>query len=151
MGGGEWIQEDLGMERWNSYQANKTSKNNLSCNIFFILLDMFFIYISEVIPFPGCPIRKPPIPFPVLLPLEGTPPPTYPFPPSCPYSPTLPHQAQELLLPLMSNKAILCHIWGRSHGYSLVDGTSWDCCSTPHPHGFILWVMFLKEMLRLFF
>jgi hypothetical protein len=35
-------------------------------------------------------------------------------------------QAERPLLPLMSNKAILCHIWGQSHGalhvYYLVGG-----------------------------
>jgi hypothetical protein len=67
-------------------------------------------------------------PFPCLY--EGAPRPTHPFLPST-FQPwhslhwdMAPHQAQGPLLPLMSNKAILCHICGRSHGtlhvYSLI-------------------------------
>jgi hypothetical protein len=92
--------------------------------------DIFFIYISNVIPFSSLHSRNllsnPPSP--CLY--EGVPPSTYPLPPFCPVIPL--HwsiespQAQGPLLPLMSNKSILCHICSRSHGslhvYSLVGG-----------------------------
>jgi hypothetical protein len=59
---------------------------------------------------------------------EGATPPTHLLPSSCPGIPLQwgiePPQAQGPLLPLMSNKAIFCHICGWSHGslhvYSLV-------------------------------
>jgi hypothetical protein len=58
--------------------------------------------------------------------------PTHPFLSSCPGMPLhccIEHpQAQEPLLPLMSNKAILCHICGQCYGsllvYTLVGGSS---------------------------
>ena len=88
------------------------------------LLDIFFIYISNVIPFLGFPSENP---------LSH---------PSSPYSSTHllllpcpgiplhwgiePSQDQEPPLPLMPDKTILCYICGWSHGslqvYSLVDG-----------------------------
>jgi hypothetical protein len=100
-------------------------------------LDIFFLYISNVFPFPGLPFGNSyPIP----------PPPTsmtvLPHPPihssSHPGIPThwgIEHpQAQGPLLPLMSDKAVLYHICSRSHGslhvYSLVGGpvpgSSWE-------------------------
>ena len=96
--------------------------------VFFpLFLDIFFIYMSNVIPFPGLPSGNPlsHLSSPCLY--EGTP---HPLLPSCPGIPLhwgIKHpQAQGLLLPLMSDKAILCHICGRSHGslhvYSLVGG-----------------------------
>jgi hypothetical protein len=35
--------------------------------IIYFLLDTFFIYISNVIPFPGFPSEDPPIPSPIFL------------------------------------------------------------------------------------
>ena len=96
----------------------------------FFLLDILFIYISIVIPFPGFPSRNP-----LSHPsspcfYEGAHPPSYPLPIPCPCIPVHwgmePSQDQGLLLPLMSDKAILCYKRGWSHGYlhvfSLVDG-----------------------------
>jgi hypothetical protein len=89
------------------------------------LLDIFFTYISNVIPFPGFPSKNtlshPPTPYPGI-PL---------------YWGTEPSQDQRPLLPLMSHKAILCYICDWNHGslhlYSSVDvlvpgnaeGTGW--------------------------
>jgi hypothetical protein len=95
-----------------------------------IFLDIFFIYISNVIPFPGLLSRNPKSYFLSLWLYEGAPPPTYPLPPSHTGIPLHwgiePSQAQGLLLPLMVNKVILCHICSRSprslHVYSLVGG-----------------------------
>jgi hypothetical protein len=90
----------------------------------------YFLYLHfKCFPFSGL-LRKPPIPSSLPLPLWVCAPPTHPFPSSCPGIPLhwgIKHpQAQGLLLPLMSDKAILCHICGRSHGslhvYSLVGG-----------------------------
>ena len=92
--------------------------------LFLFLLDVFFIYISNVIPFPDFPIQKhlPPITspsscsstHPLLLPSPGIP----------------PHWGIETShnqgppLPLMSDQAILCYICSWSHEshhvYSLV-------------------------------
>jgi hypothetical protein len=92
-------------------------------------LDIFFIYISNVIPFPGSP---PPWETSYLI----LPPPAsvrifqHPRLPPCPqislHWSTEPSQDQGPLLPLMFNKAILCYICIWSHGclhvYSLVGG-----------------------------
>jgi hypothetical protein len=81
---------------------------------FTFLLDIFFIYISKVIPFPSFPCEKSPIPSP--------PPssPTYPLLLPCPGLPLHwgkePSQDQGPFLPLMSNKPILCYIYSWSHG-----------------------------------
>lgn len=93
---------------------------------FFFLLDNFFIYIPNIFPFPGLPFGNPlchpqPASMRVLLPHP-------PLPSSHPGIPLYwgiePPQAQGPLLPLMSNKATLCHIC--SHGslyvYSLFGG-----------------------------
>jgi hypothetical protein len=40
----------------------------------FLLLDIFFIYISNVIPFPGFPSKKHPLPISSTLPLLTKPP-----------------------------------------------------------------------------
>jgi hypothetical protein len=109
-------------------------------------LDIFYIYIYNVFPFPGLPFRSP-----LFYPsspclYESAPLPTYPLPSSQPGIPLhwgIEHpQTQGSLLPLISNKAILCHICGQHHGslhvYSLVAGpvprsswglACWDCCS----------------------
>jgi hypothetical protein len=97
---------------------------NVLCEIYFVyfLLDIFFIYISNVIPFPGFPSENP------LSHLPSPCSPTYPLPLTCPGIPLHcgiePSQDQWPLLLLMSNKAILCYIcsWGHRslHVYSLV-------------------------------
>jgi hypothetical protein len=91
---------------------------------FSFFLDIFFIYISNFIPFPGFPYKNP---------LSHPPSPcspTHPFMLLCPGIPLHwgiePSLDQGTLLPLMSNKAILCYICSWSHGflhvYSLVGG-----------------------------
>ena len=97
--------------------------------LFFLLLVILFTF--QMLPsFQVSPSEHPiPSPHPCLC--ESAPPPTHPLPPSHPGIPLHwgiePPQAQGPLLPLMSNKAILCHICGRSHGslhvYSLVGGS----------------------------
>ena len=63
---------------------------------------------------------KLPIPSPLPCLYEHASPPIYPLLPSCPGIPLHwgiePRQAQGLFFPLMSNKAILYHICGQSHG-----------------------------------
>jgi hypothetical protein len=85
--------------------------------IFFFLLDIFFIYISNVIPFPNFPSENPLPPpscspiHPLLLPGPGIP----------PHWGLEPSQDQGPLLSLMTDWAILCYIcswslilyWGR--------------------------------------
>ena len=96
---------------------------------FFFYWIFLFIYISNVIPFPGLPSgNHHPIPLPPVSVRVVLHPPTNLLPPSRPGIPLswgMEHpQAQGPLLQLMFNKAILCHICGRSHGsfhvYSLV-------------------------------
>jgi hypothetical protein len=95
-------------------------------------LDIFFIYISIIIPFPDF---LPEIPIPSIF---FTPPPllwgcssTYPPIPASPPGIPLhwdikPSQDQGPLLPLMPYKAILCYICIQNHGsfhvYSLIGG-----------------------------
>jgi hypothetical protein len=86
------------------------------------LLNIFFIYISNVIPFPGIPSENPLCHLSVCstthpLPLPG---------PDIPLQWGIePSQDQRPLLPLICNKAILCYICSWSHGslhrYSLED------------------------------
>ena len=91
---------------------------------FFKLLDIFFIYISNVIPFPGLLTEKPL--FHSSIPCS----PTHPLPLPCPVIPLHwgiePSQDQGPLLPLMSNKVILYFMCGWSHCslqvYALVHG-----------------------------
>jgi hypothetical protein len=84
----------------------------------FFLLVIFFIYISNVIPFPGFPSENP---------LS---------PPPSPCSPTHPLLLLGPLYSLMTNKAIFCYICSWSHWshnvYSLVGGlvpgsSGWGC------------------------
>jgi len=98
---------------------------------FSFLLDIFYLRFKCYL-LSQLPIHKLPIPssHPVIL--WGCFPNTtsHPFPPSHPDIPlhwgTEPWQDQGLLLPLMPNKAVLCYIWGWSHGpihvYSLDGG-----------------------------
>jgi hypothetical protein len=88
-------------------------------------LDIFFIYISNVFPFQVSPSETPShLPSPYLY--EGPPPSPIPiFPTGITLHWGMVHpQAQGPLLPLMSNKAILCHIFSQLHWslhvYSLV-------------------------------
>ena len=110
------------------------------------LLDILFIYISNVISFPSFhsskPLSHPPSPC-----YEGAQTPAHPLLPPCPG--ILLHwgmessQNQGPLLPLLSNKAIFCYICGWSpgtlHVYSLINGlvpgspgglVGWYCCSS---------------------
>ena len=85
----------------------------------FLSLDIFFTYISNVTQFPVSPLENP-IPFPSPCLYESAPLPMHPLLPSCPGIPLYwsikPPQDQEPLLPLISNKAILCYICSQSHG-----------------------------------
>jgi hypothetical protein len=87
---------------------------------FFLLLYIFFIYISNIITFPGLPSETL-LSHPPPLPLWGCSP-THPYTllsshPGIPlYSGIEPPQTQGPLFPLVSNKAILCHICGWSYG-----------------------------------
>ena len=89
---------------------------------------IYFIYISNVTPFPGFPTRNPhPMPrtpASIMLFLHPHTPDSLSW-----HSSTLGHQAtqnQGPVLPLMPNIAILCYICGWSHGslhvYSLICG-----------------------------
>jgi hypothetical protein len=102
------------------------SKRSFQSKIpFFIyfLLNIFFIYLSSVFPFRNT-LSHSPSPPQLLWGCSPTYPPTHPLLFS--YLGIPPHwvikhpQAQGSLLPLMSNKAILCHICGQSHGFLFV-------------------------------
>jgi hypothetical protein len=90
----------------------------------YILLNIFFIYISNVIPFPDFPSEN------LLSHPPSTCSPTHPLLFPCPGIPLhwgiKPSQDQGLFLPVMTNKAILCYICSWSHGslrvYSLFGG-----------------------------
>jgi hypothetical protein len=82
--------------------------------LIFLLLDIFFIYISNVIPFLGFPsenLLSPPLPSPCSR--------IHPLLLSCPGIPLhwgiKPSQDQRSLLSLMTDKAILCYICSWSH------------------------------------
>ena len=62
-----------------------TQKINISYLFPFLLLDNFFIYISNVITFPGFPSRNPLSHIPSFC--EGAPPLSHPLPPNCPSIP----------------------------------------------------------------
>jgi hypothetical protein len=103
-----------------------------------------FIYISNVIPSPGLLSGSPLYHTHSLCLWKGALPSTPPFP-DIPLHWGIQHpQKHWPVLPLMSNKAILCHIncwrYGSLHVYSLVGGpvpgssrglASWNCC---YPH-----------------
>jgi hypothetical protein len=105
---------------------------------FLFLLIIFFIYISDDIFFLVTRLQLPypisPLPHPLCF-YEGAPPPTHPLLPHCSSIPLpwgiKPPQDQGSPLPLMSEKAIPCHIciWSHEslHVYSLVGGlVSWN-------------------------
>jgi hypothetical protein len=116
-------------------------KSNKFVSFLNFLLDIFIIYISNVIPSPGFPsgnsLSHPPLPASMRV-LKILP--THSFPPPCPG--TLLHrsiessQDQGPLLSLMANKAIFCYmcswIHGLLHVYSLVGGlvpgSFWRVC-----------------------
>jgi len=89
-----------------------------------------FIYILNIIPFPGFLSSNPLSHLPTPCLHEGAHQLTHPLPPPCPgillHWCIEPSQDQGPLLPLMPNKAILCYICSWSHGsvhvYSLVGG-----------------------------
>jgi hypothetical protein len=108
----------------------KVSFSLLNTTIF--LLAIFFIYISNVIPFPGLLSPRNPLSHPSSPCLyKGVPLPIHPLQPHP--NPISPYtwgiktsQDQGPLLPLMPNKANLCYKCGWSHGslhvYSLLGG-----------------------------
>ena len=90
--------------------------------VHFFFFNIFFIYISNVFPFPGLPFRNPYFTSPLPLPLWGcsdTHSATQPLRSSRPGIPLYwgikPLQAQGPLLLLMSNTAI-CQLCGQRHG-----------------------------------
>jgi hypothetical protein len=99
---------------------------------FFLLVPLFlgyFLYLNfKCFSLSKSSLQKPPIPSSCFY--EDAPPHTHPLPSSCPGISLhwgIKHpQAQGSLIPLMPNKAILCHICGQSHvslhAYSLVGG-----------------------------
>jgi hypothetical protein len=103
----------------------------------FCLLAILIIYISNVIPFPSFPSRNtyPIHPLPASMRVLSQPPTHPPTPLLLPSHPGIlvhwgiePSQDQGPLLPIMSDKIILCYIcsWspGSLHVYFLVDGLS---------------------------
>ena len=93
------------------------------------LLDIFFIYISNVIPSPFPPPQKRLSHSNSTCFYEVVPPPIKPIPSPCPHI-NLPRGIEPSqggpLHPLMPDKVILCYLCGWSHGslhmYSLVGG-----------------------------
>ena len=91
--------------------------------LFYLLLHIFYIFISNIMPFPDFPSKNSLYPPSPCLP-------NYPLqllgPGIALHWDIKPLQDQEPILPLMTNKAILCNICNRSHGslhvYSLVGG-----------------------------
>jgi hypothetical protein len=84
-----------------------------SIPLLLFFLDIFFIYISNVIPFPGFPFRNPlSLSHLFLLTYPPTPLPVHGIPPHWGFETS---KDQRPLLPLIINKAILCYICGWSH------------------------------------
>jgi hypothetical protein len=98
---------------WNdTYVSNK----NRYSGLFYLFLIRYFLYLH----FKCCPLSW----FPIQKPLSHSSSPcspTHPLLLPCPGIPLhwgiRPSQDQRPLLPLMSNKAILCYIWRWSHGF----------------------------------
>lgn len=92
----------------------------LRCSLF-KKLDILFIYILNVILFPGFPSGTTLSYYPSCCFYKCAPQHTYPLPPQ---HPDIPLYCQGPILPLMLSKAILCYKSGWSHGllhvYSLV-------------------------------
>ena len=97
--------------RWTEISCNP------SVSTLLFLLDIFFIYISNVILFSSFPSKSPlsPLPPPASQP-------THSHSWSC-HSPILGHRAftgQGSLLPLVTNQAILCYIYSQRHKFNHV-------------------------------
>jgi hypothetical protein len=88
--------------------------------LFGFLLDIFFIYIPNVFPFPGLPFGTPlshPPPPPAYMSVLPHPPTPYCLPAlGFPYTKASNTLRPKGLLPQISNKAILCHICSQHHG-----------------------------------
>jgi hypothetical protein len=116
-----WREGD-GRRREEPKRAREKQESKRTRAKFFVRF--FFIYILNVLPFPGFPSENP-----VSHPLSPCSL-THPLPLPCPGIPLHwgiePSQDQGPLLPLMTVEAIHCYICGWSHGslhvYSLVDG-----------------------------
>jgi hypothetical protein len=80
------------------YERGINNVYNIKIRACLFLLGIFFIYISNVIPFPGSHFFLPALEFPYTG------------------ASIQPSQDQGPLLPLMPDKAILCYICSGSHG-----------------------------------
>jgi hypothetical protein len=105
----------------------------IAMTIFFPLLDILFIYISNVISFPGLPFGNPLSHFPSICLYKCASLPTHPLPSSCPgipqhrsTNPTPTPRSKGLLFPLMSNKAVFLHICSQSHEFLHVYSGWWS-------------------------
>ena len=95
--------------------------------IYLFLLDIIFLYISNISPFFVSP-QIIPIPFTLSVFLRGSSSihPFYPpHPGTCLHWGIKPSQDQEPLLPLMSDKVILCYICSWNHGLVLSPWVLW--------------------------
>jgi hypothetical protein len=98
------------------------------CGIWFFLclLDIFFIYISNVICFPALPSDQTPFHFPSPCFYEGVPTPTHPLLTSCPGIPLhwgiKSSEDQGPLQPLISEAIFYFKCHGSLHMYSLFGG-----------------------------
>ena len=104
-------------------------------------MDILFIYISNLISFPGFPSRNPPSHTPSLCFYESAPLPTNPLPGIPLHWDMDPSQDQGPLFPLMSNKVILCYICDWSQGFLHV--YSWVGSLIPGSNGGYGWLIFL--------
>ena len=126
---------------FSSIDENNACFHNLTFFFLFLFIGSFLFFFfftflftfQLLIPFKVSPL-EPPIPYPPHC-LSTTHPLTPTYLPSLTGIPLhwgiKPPQTQGLLIPLMSNKAILCHICGQSLGslnvYSLVGGPAPGC------------------------